>query len=136
LVRSSSHDPSILSPQLTPSFFPYRLLSSPRLSSTLPFQPAGHEIVATIAQIHLTPTTASAIASILPPSTDGQLAPVAAWADSIRFSHRDTGVLHYVNPLQDDPAGHCTFGEEGWATDRNVLKSLNNYTQRVMDGEG
>ncbi|KAL7414985.1 phospholipase C/P1 nuclease domain-containing protein, partial [Mrakia frigida] len=92
---------------------------------------------ATIAQAHLTPSTLSAISSILPPYADGHLAPIAAWADSIRYAHRETGALHYVNAIGDDPAGKCVFGEEGWVDgERNLLKAVGNYSKRVMEGEG
>lgn len=45
----------------------------------------GHEIVATIAQIHLFPETKSAIRLLIP--TSGHLAPVAAWADRVSTYH-------------------------------------------------
>lgn len=41
----------------------------------------GHEIVATIAQIHLFPETKQAIKLLVPSS--GHLAPIAAWADRV-----------------------------------------------------
>lgn len=49
---------------------------------------AGHQIVATIAQIHLTPAARARVAHILPIWTKGDLAPVAAWADRVRRVHR------------------------------------------------
>ncbi|CED83621.1 S1/P1 nuclease [Phaffia rhodozyma] len=99
----------------------------------------GHEITATIAQAHLTPQALSAIAQILPDYSDGHLAPIAAWADSIRWAHRETSGLHYVNAIGDDPGGPdgCSFGEHGWVDkDRNLLAGVGNYTWRVKEGEG
>lgn len=40
----------------------------------------GHEIVATIAQAHLTPRTLQAVKEILPQETNGHLASIASWA--------------------------------------------------------
>lgn len=45
---------------------------------------AGHEIVATLAQVHLTPKTEEAVRGILPAATGGHLASIAAWADTVR----------------------------------------------------
>ena len=58
---------------------------------------AGHEIVATIAQVHLHPDVKEAIRGILPPEAGGRLASVAAWADGVRGRYRETGPMHYVN---------------------------------------
>lgn len=49
------------------------------------------------------------------------LAPLAAWPDAIRFRFPWSGHLHYVNPLNDTPPEHCTYGEQGWTSDENVL---------------
>ena len=92
---------------------------------------------ATIAQAHLTPSTLAAIKPILPAYAEGHLGPIAAWADSIRFAHRETAGLHYVNAIGDDPADTCLFGEKGWVDgERNLVKAVGNYSKRVMDGEG
>lgn len=48
---------------------------------------AGHQIVATIAQAHLYDSTRAKVAAILPEWTNGQMAPVAAWADRIRCGY-------------------------------------------------
>ncbi|KAF8316594.1 phospholipase C/P1 nuclease [Clavulina sp. PMI_390] len=96
---------------------------------------AGHEIVATIAQIFLTPTARHTLCGILPASAKCHLAPIAAWADRVRNPY--TGPLHYVNGLDDWPADHCSFGEHGWTDDeRNVLVGIWNSTRNVayLDG--
>ena len=58
---------------------------------------AGHEIVATIAQIHLHPTVRSRLCEILPPQAKCHLAPVASWADQVKGHYRATAPMHYVN---------------------------------------
>lgn len=91
--------------------------------------------MATIAQAHLTPATLSAVAALLPPASNGHLASIASWADTIRFRYPETGPLHYINAVGDDPAETCTFGEKGWINgDRNLLKAIGNYTRRLADG--
>lgn len=57
----------------------------------------GHEIVATIAQIHLHPEVKEKLCTILPPTAHCHLAPVAAWADQVRRYYPETGPMHYVN---------------------------------------
>lgn len=57
----------------------------------------GHEIVATIAQIHLHPAVQKKLCTILPPEARCHLAPVAAWADQVRNRYPGTGPMHYVN---------------------------------------
>lgn len=58
---------------------------------------AGHEIVATIAEIHLYPEVKEKLCHILPPEAECHLAPVAAWADTVRGRYPGTGPMHYVN---------------------------------------
>jgi hypothetical protein len=57
----------------------------------------GHEIVATIAEIHLHPDAKSQLCSILPAEAKCHLAPIAAWADTIRGRMRETAPMHYIN---------------------------------------
>lgn len=57
----------------------------------------GHEIVATIAQIHLHPEVREKLCDILPPTAKCHLAAVAAWADAVRRYYPETGPMHYVN---------------------------------------
>ncbi|OBZ77524.1 Nuclease S1 [Grifola frondosa] len=122
--------------------------------STLPtafaWGAAGHEIVATIAQIHLQPPVLSLLCDILYPasdiSSDGlssasppcYLASIAAWADRIRSqpAYRYTAPLHYINALDDAPPDTCPFpGSRGWAgrPTGNVLAAVQNVTGVLRD---
>lgn len=47
---------------------------------------AGHQIVATIAQIHLHDNVRETVAQLLPFYAKGRLAPIAAWADRVSLS--------------------------------------------------
>lgn len=96
----------------------------------------GHEIVATIAQIHLHPSAAARLCDILPAYADCHLAPVASWADRVRMYMHWSGPLHYVNGLGDHPPEHCVFGEEGWAggPQQNVLSAIRNTTMWLENG--
>jgi hypothetical protein len=62
-----------------------------------PLRNPGHEIVATIAEIHLHPSVRTQLCSILPDQAKCHLAPIAAWADTIRGRMRETGPMHYIN---------------------------------------
>ena len=98
----------------------------------------GHEIVATIAQIFLHRTAFSSICYILnytspdyPSSPLCHLAPVATWADRVRFKMRWSSGLHFVGALDDWPSERCEFpGKRGWAGKRdvNVLGAVRNLT--------
>ncbi|KZT70424.1 phospholipase C/P1 nuclease [Daedalea quercina L-15889] len=120
---------------------------------------AGHEIVATIAQMHLHPDVLPVLCDILDPAPASSsasstsdpaahppchLAPIAAWADRVRMTpaYRHTASWHYVGALDDLPGAACAFpGARGWAgrRDANVLAALGNQTRIVagfLDGEG
>jgi hypothetical protein len=79
----------------------------PLLPSTLAWGAAGHEIVATIAQIHLHPSVKEKLCTILPAQAKCHLAPVAAWADQVRTRYPGTGPMHYIN-------GECEAGATSW----------------------
>lgn len=72
---------------------------------------------------------------MLLPSSQGHLAPIAAWADRIRGvpALRWTGELHYTSPLDDHPPDLCLFGERGMKTDHDVLHAISNFTQKLID---
>lgn len=111
---------------------------------------AGHEIVATIAQMYLYPSVMPTICDILHPSpnSDGAatctLASIASWADRVRRTpeYSNTATLHYIGSHADDPSTTCAFpGPKGWVgrQDRNVLGAMRNATnilQHFVDGEG
>ncbi|WRT66311.1 uncharacterized protein IL334_003266 [Kwoniella shivajii] len=111
------------------------------LSSVLPtalsWGAAGHEMVATIAQIHLYPSTKAKLCEILPVEAKCHLAPIAAWADQVRNRYRNTAPMHYINANGDHPQNHCEFGEHGWANeDVNVITAIQNFTRSVMEKSG
>ncbi|KAF9070395.1 S1/P1 nuclease [Rhodocollybia butyracea] len=98
---------------------------------------AGHEIVATIAQIHLHPSVLPVICDILnytsrnPNEPQCHLAPVSTWADKLKYRMRWSAAMHYVGANDDYPSETCAFpGEHGWAgsTDINVLAGVRNVT--------
>lgn len=97
----------------------------------------GHEIVADIAQMHLFPSTMTALSSILPKYAKGHLGPVAAWADKIKYANRWSSALHYVNGIGDHPGNRCVFGEQGWEgkSGINVLGGIRNTTDWLMEGK-
>ncbi|KDQ22437.1 hypothetical protein PLEOSDRAFT_1090971 [Pleurotus ostreatus PC15] len=103
---------------------------------------AGHEIVATIAQIHLHPTVLPKICTILnftstnPDEPQCHLAPIATWADRIRFKMRWSAGLHYIGAVGDHPQDTCLYpGERGWAghPGGNVLGGIRNTTGILRD---
>lgn len=113
---------------------------STRRGHLTPRRVAGHEIVATIAQIYMLPSTMSTLCAILNmPYETCYLAPIASWADRIRGFpvYRWASTLHYVNPLGDHPSEVCTFGEEGWVGHEgvNVLGAIRNTTDWLVDGK-
>ncbi|KAG8724989.1 hypothetical protein FRC09_010737, partial [Ceratobasidium sp. 395] len=99
---------------------------------------AGHEITATIAQIHLLESAQKEICNILPARFNCRLSSIAAWADKVRGlpQFRWTSGLHYINPIDDWPPETCTFGETGWKNDQNILQGIVNVTRSVELLEG
>ncbi|KAF9262106.1 phospholipase C/P1 nuclease [Marasmius fiardii PR-910] len=119
-----------------------KLLSLIALGSSVPlgvlgWGAAGHEIVATIAQMHLYPTVLPTICEILnftstdPNEPQCHLAPIAAWADKLKYRMRWSAAMHYVGALDDYPSQTCAFpGTRGWAGSKNinVLGAIRNTT--------
>ncbi|KIJ15125.1 hypothetical protein PAXINDRAFT_169306 [Paxillus involutus ATCC 200175] len=101
----------------------------------------GHEVVATIAQMHLHPSVMPKLCYILDyPEDQCHLAPVAAWADRIRGQpkYRWTGPLHYIGAVGDYPSSTCLFpGSGGWEgrTHINVLNGIRNTTNVLQEYE-
>ncbi|KAJ7213009.1 phospholipase C/P1 nuclease [Mycena pura] len=102
---------------------------------------AGHEIAATIAQIHLHPSVLPTMCAILnftstnPNEPQCHLAPVATWADKLRYKMRWSAPLHYIGALDDHPSQTCAFpGLRGWAGKQggNVLGAIRNVTD-ILD---
>lgn len=113
----------------------------------------GHEIVATIAQTQLHPDVREHLCTILPPEFTAyrsfypkqdsphqhcHLAPLSAWADRVHGRYPWASHLHYINPVQDDPPKHCTYGENGWQDHGtgNVLAAIVNYTSALQTKSG
>lgn len=90
------------------------------------------QVVATIAQIHLFPSTVEALKLLLP-SSNGHLAPIAAWADRVRGvpALSWTGELHYTSPTSDHPPEVCSFAQ--FKTDHDVIHAISNFTQKLID---
>jgi len=94
--------------------------------------PAGHAIVATIAELHLDSTVLPTLCSILNPTDPGapcNLASVASWADK----HKEpwSAPMHYANAADDHPPQVCQFpGPKGWLGEKNVnvLGAIRNNT--------
>jgi nuclease S1 len=97
----------------------------------------GHEITATIAQMYLFDSTRNALCSVLPEYADCHLAPIAAWADKVKWANRWSSALHYVNGIGDHPGNHCVFGEQGWMGPPgvNVLGGIRNTSSWLQDGK-
>lgn len=94
--------------------------------------PAGHAIVATIAEIHLHPSVLPTLCSILDmEASECSLASVASWADEIKSKMRWSAPLHFANAVADHPSQLCLFpGPKGWEgkKDANVLGGIRNTT--------
>ncbi|CAA7267233.1 unnamed protein product [Cyclocybe aegerita] len=105
--------------------------------STYAWGAAGHEIVATIAQMYVHPRALETMCNILDlPSNNCYLARVATWADQQRMRMRWSASLHYVGALDDHPSDTCAFpGSRGWAGNRaiNVLDGVKNTTSLLQD---
>ncbi|KAF9235605.1 phospholipase C/P1 nuclease domain-containing protein [Melanogaster broomeanus] len=100
----------------------------------------GHEVVATIAEMHLHPSVMPKLCVILDKPSDCFLAPVATWADTIRrvAKYRWTAPLHYIGAVGDYPSSVCAFpGTKGWEgrTHINVLNSIRNTTNVLQEYE-
>lgn len=108
---------------------------------------AGHEIVATIAQVYLHPSTLANVCDILYPDSSLQhssasppcyISRIASWADQVRRQprYRHTASLHYVGAVDDHPSQACEFpGAAGWngKRDQNVLGAIRNTTGTLVE---
>ncbi|THU89058.1 phospholipase C/P1 nuclease [Dendrothele bispora CBS 962.96] len=122
------------------------LVGSLSAQGVLGWGAAGHEIVATIAQIHLHPSVLPKICEILnytstnPNEPQCHLAPISTWADRYKYKMRWSAALHYVGAVDDHPSKTCAFpGDHGWSgrTNNNVLGGIHNTTyllEQFVDG--
>ncbi len=92
--------------------------------------PEGHAIVADMAQQHLDPAAAAAVAALLQQEGLNRLDEISSWADANRKTMPGTGSWHYVDiPLaaddyvaaRDCPAGDC------------VVARIDHYAQVLAD---
>ena len=123
----------------------FSVLGLSQIPICLAWGAAGHEIVATIAQIYLHPSTLNNVCDILyPGSSASALSPpcyiskIAAWADQVkrRPEYRYTAPLHYIGARDDHPSETCAFpGARGWAgkPNMNVLGAIRNETSILID---
>src|SRR3569623_1999087 len=64
----------------------------------------GHQLVALIAEDHLSPQAKAAIHDLLGKDVNISDAEIASWADEYRRDHRETSAWHYVDIPTDAPA--------------------------------
>jgi hypothetical protein len=89
----------------------------------------GHQIVALIAENHLTPKAKAAITELLDGAQISD-AEVASWADEIRRQERDTADWHYVNIPHDATSfDRKRDGRKG----ENVIDKLTEQTAILAD---
>jgi len=96
---------------------------------------AGHEIVATIAQIYLHPTVLPTLCNILG-ENHCHLTSIYTWADKCKSSMLWSAPLHYVGAIDDYPPNDCAYpGPSGWAGKKeiNVLDGIKNVTGLLED---
>lgn len=94
-------------------------------SSARAWGPAGHRIIAELAEQHLSPAAHAQVRRLLASTGARSLADVATWADELRDEPseralaRATASMHFVNfsssacrydPLRDCPDGRCVVG--------------------------
>src|SRR6266481_3850639 len=91
---------------------------------------AGHEITAMIAQMYLFDSMHTTLCSILPAYADCHLAPLAVWADKIKWQMCWSSPLHYVNGIGDHPGDHCVFWSAGMDG-----RTKHEYTRRGQEHE-
>jgi len=119
------------------SIYPFALGVLGAVPGVLGWGAAGHEIIATIAEIYLHPTVMPTICAILDEDAKPcHLASIATWADRVRWQMRWSAPLHYVGAVDDHPSDHCVFpGERGWKgrANMNVLGAIRNVSGILED---
>lgn len=78
--------------------------------------PEGHEVIAHLAALNLTPKAKAQVAALLGGEAEAAMAIAANWADEIRDLRPETSAWHFVNieidgDLQYDPARDCHAGD-------------------------
>jgi hypothetical protein len=97
----------------------------------LAWGPEGHEVVAHLAAMNLTPKAKAGVAALLGGEAEAAMAIASNWADEIRDSRPRTTSWHYVNlqidgdlrydAARDCPAGNCAVGQI--LRDERILES-------------
>lgn len=95
----------------------------------------GHQVVALIAQIHLTPEAKTEITKLLGPGLNIYDADVASWADQIKREQRATADWHYVNiPFDADGYDEARDGRTKTGKTRdNVVHAINDQVAILSD---
>jgi hypothetical protein len=96
------------------------------------FGKIGHSLTGKVAQAFLSPKSAILIDKLLPEYA-GQLEGAAVWADQIKSnrSYDWAKSLHYVNPVDDNPPGTCSYrGSSDCPTGMCIVEAIHNYTTR------
>jgi len=99
----------------------------------LTWGPAGHSLVAAIAQTLLNDSATAAVLNLLPES-NGNMAAVASWADQMRHTYPWSAELHYINT----PDWACTYEYDRDCQYKGVPNicvdgAIQNYTARLLD---
>ncbi|KAJ3314516.1 hypothetical protein HDV04_006055 [Boothiomyces sp. JEL0838] len=94
----------------------------------------GHQIVGSIAQNYLNSNAASHVKSILS-ANQGQMAAVATWADTYKFTSAGafSKPLHFVD-IQDNPPSSCGYDESRDCAQGNCINTaIQTYTGQLCD---
>ena len=89
----------------------------------------GHQIVALIAENHLTPQAKAAVTELLEGAHISD-AEVASWADEVRRQRKNTAPWHYVDiPVTADVFDRARDGKNG----NNVIEAINGQLKVLED---
>ena len=108
---------------------PFVLLVVSQPSLAFGWGGAGHQIVALIAEDHLSPQAKSGVKELLGDAHISD-AEVASWADQVRRERSNTGPWHYVNiPHDADSFDRARDGHDG----NNVVDAIEKQAKIVAD---
>lgn len=103
--------------QKLPALFLILCLSTPALA----WGPEGHEVVAHLAALNLTPKAREKVATLLGGEAEASMAIASNWADEIRDARPETSNWHFVNleidgdlhyqPARDCVSDDCAVGQ-------------------------
>ena len=106
----------------------------------LAWGPRGHEVVAQIAAMNLTPKARAAVAGLLGGEAEAMMAIHANWADEIREARPQTAPWHYVNieiasDMRYQPGRDCRGGDCVVAQIARQQAILNSNASRAARAE-